>query len=543
MVIVPGKAFFTSNLMKIQWIAALAATAFPLSAFAQITGTFVAAQDDINSFQSVDGTSVFSDADRTLDLWHERPGVFNIESITPSGAYQGQNKVGLTPNPTSNEVVTTLTGLTADTSYDIYMIMGVNSGGSSGAQNIDAGFVSGALSTFTEANATGTGLALGAGGTWSAAESLIGSAVADGSGEIKVYVNATAGAERSVYNGLSYIETPPPPPIGHYWDFTVNLIDFPLVVYDLVGDLDLNEEGFADVAVDPTYGEAFSGSDTSLNTLRDDFNYFIAETFNGTATALDFGSDDFAISYWVYDDGTDNDPGGVDEDLRGARVLDCADSTNGGIEITVTPDAYFSLRVDDLDGNQSVSHQQAGTVFETLAFPTDAWVQVSINVDRGNDLITVYFDGVSQGSYDISNLTGDIACSQDLEVGVINGGGDGNGAQKSGLDELAFYPALLTPADVAGLAGATTSPADIMGAAPVDPPTISSISYDPGTGTATITFPTTIGDTYTVEGSGNLAAWLPLDNTDTTPIDGTGGDVIFKHVSGQSPYFYRLIRN
>jgi hypothetical protein len=52
-----------------------------------------------------------------------------------------------------------------------------------------------------------------------------------------------------------------------------------------------------------------------------------------------------AISYWVYDDGTDNDPGGSDEDLRGARVLDCADSVNGGVEISVSVEGYFTLRL------------------------------------------------------------------------------------------------------------------------------------------------------------------------------------------------------
>jgi len=193
--------------MKTSIIAVLAATAFPISAFAGITGTFVAAQDGVNSFQSVDGSSAFSSTTSTTGFWHERRGVFDIASIPGSGAYQGQNRAGAVNNPTSNEVVTTIEGLTAGKSYDIYMIMGISTSATSGVQSIDAGFASGALTTFADATATNTGLALAAGGDWVAAEHLIGIVVADANGEVKVYVDATPNAERSIYNGLSYAES------------------------------------------------------------------------------------------------------------------------------------------------------------------------------------------------------------------------------------------------------------------------------------------------------------------------------------------------
>jgi len=187
----------------------LGLAALTMSAPAAITGTFVPAVDGVNSFQSVDGTSAFSSTTATPGLWHDRPGVFDIvgKPSPLSGAYQGQNKTGVT---TYNEVMTTIAGLAAGESYDIYMVMGISTSSSSGVQNIDAGFTSGSLATLTEAGATLTGDALGAGGTWVAAESLIGTAVADGGGNIVVYVNATAGAERSVYNGLSYEQVPEP---------------------------------------------------------------------------------------------------------------------------------------------------------------------------------------------------------------------------------------------------------------------------------------------------------------------------------------------
>lgn len=526
---------------------ALVVVAIPVTALGQITGTFVAAQDGVNSFQSIDGSSLMSAPERTVDLWHERVGVFNIASITPSGAYQGQDKGGATPNPTATEVQTTITGLTPGVSYDIYVIMGISISGSSGSQPIDAGFVSGELETWPEGGATNTGLELGAGDPWFAAEQLIGSAVPDESGELVVYVNTTTGGERSIYNGLSYIESPPPGPVGHYWDFTVDLFEFPVTAPDLFGSLELTEIGFIDAAIDPDYGEAFVGAGASLNSLRAAPDYFLGDTFNGAgATSLDFGMDDFAISYWVYDDGSDNDPGGAEEDLRGARVLDCADGTNGGIEISVTAEAYFSLRVDDLEGNQSLSVEQAGTIFETLVFPTDAWVHVAINVDRGNERIEVYFDGVSQGTYSIANLLGEIACTQDLQVGVINGGEDANGSQKSGLDDLSIYPALLTGDNVAALVAATTTPLVILNA--MSPPEtggfeIASITYDQVNGVAEIKFPSVVGETYTVQGSADMVTWDPLEGTDTSPIDGTDGEITFDHTPGVGAYHYRVLQN
>lgn len=197
--------------MKTPLIVAVVAIAFPLGSLAQITGTFVAAQDGGNSVQSSDAGNgnpggAFSSTGATSDLWHERSAAFGIIGRVTSSGFQGQNKQG---RKQFNEVVTTLTGLSAGTSYDIRMIMGINTAGSSGSQDIDAGFVSGSLSTLSEAAAVSTGLSLGAGGGWFAAEHLIGAATADGNGEIKVYVNATPNAERSIFNGLSYVTTGP----------------------------------------------------------------------------------------------------------------------------------------------------------------------------------------------------------------------------------------------------------------------------------------------------------------------------------------------
>lgn len=194
--------------------AALALTG--TSADAAITGTFVAAQDGVNTFQSVDGTSNFStnvsEAQALAnELWYDRSGgTFNIVGISPSGGYQGQNTTVAGTPRVSPEIVTTLTGLTPGMQYNIDIVYGISTSPTSGFQNIDAGFVSDSLTTITEAGGTATGEVLGAGGPWVAYQSNIGTKTADGSGNIAVYVKATTGAERSVYNGLAYSEVPEP---------------------------------------------------------------------------------------------------------------------------------------------------------------------------------------------------------------------------------------------------------------------------------------------------------------------------------------------
>lgn len=176
---------------------------------AAIIGTFIPAVDGVNSFQSIDSVSDFSSTTATAGLWHDRPGTFDIVGLASpqSGAYQGQNKTG--GAQTHNEVVTTITGLDVGSMYSIDIVYGINPASNSGAQDIDAGFVSGSLTTFTEAGGTLTGDNLMASG-WVAAQQNIGTAIADSNGEIKVYVDATLDAERSVYNGLAYTAIPEP---------------------------------------------------------------------------------------------------------------------------------------------------------------------------------------------------------------------------------------------------------------------------------------------------------------------------------------------
>jgi hypothetical protein len=51
----------------------------------------------------------------------------------------------------------------------------------------------------------------------------------------------------------------------------------------------------------------------------------------------------------------------------------------------------------------------------------------------------------------------------DLLIGAINGGSNESGAQKQGLDDLAFYEGVLSGADAMGLANGTLTPNDFVG--------------------------------------------------------------------------------
>jgi hypothetical protein len=247
--------------------------------------------------------------------------------------------------------------------------------------------------------------------------------------------------------------------------------------------------------------------------------------------ALDFGTDDFAVSYWVWDSSNLVDG---DDDVRTACVLDCLAGTDTGIQISTTTEGYFNLRLDDNEGNSFVSGAEA------LVMPADQWVQVTVNVDRGANLAKVHFNGAEVGSYDISVLTGRIVGSQDLQIGVINGGGTASQAQKCGIDEVAFYPRTLGTDEITGLAGATTTPLVVLNTIPAGPATLLSYSRDAGTGESTIVWESEIGVTYSVWGAPDLVNWAEL----TTPggVAGTGVSLQFMHTpeTAESAYFYQI---
>jgi hypothetical protein len=293
--------------------------------------------------------------------------------------------------------------------------------------------------------------------------------------------------------------------------------------------------------IDTFYGEAFSGADRSLNSQAGDTLYLQAETHDGTRpTALNFGIGSFAFSFWSFDhsDDTTTPPG--DGNPFGAQIFDCLNGTTTGIQLGTDSSGYFNLRLDDDADKAVISNQVAG--FEMVKQPSERWVHVAVNIDRQSvpSVMTIYFDGVAipQGPIDISPLTGNIFCSQDLQIGVRNGGGT-NGSQKNGLDHLAFYPGLLSQEQITALAAATTTPLDILRIS-ATPGTIPIVSVDYAAGELTVVFSSESGLTYSVFGGQVPAEISSWPEVSTMEINGDGTDLEFSHTPGVSPFFIQV---
>lgn len=168
------------------------------SASAAISGTYVGAQDGVNTFLSSDGVSNMSDAVSSGTLWRNTTGGSYNYEIPGGFAYEASNG--------DAEIVQRITGLTAGQSYEVNLVFGnfiFNS------YDIYAGFTSGSLTNFANGSGTDTGV----NASWSAVdiyEVTIGTTVANGSGEIEVFVARDHASSRFVHQGVAYTEVPEP---------------------------------------------------------------------------------------------------------------------------------------------------------------------------------------------------------------------------------------------------------------------------------------------------------------------------------------------
>ncbi len=234
--------------------------------------------------------------------------------------------------------------------------------------------------------------------------------------------------------------------VVHYWDFSSTT--------DVVGGAATSAVGTVDLTVHPTYGEAYAGSGATLNTV-------IGGTGNGSGFLeaaiagldLDFGTDSFSFSYWVWDDFAS------DMDVRGARVFDCLSGTTTGLQLGTNGTNDWNFRVDDDMG--------AVTIFNNVSpfmAPADQWVHVVGVVDRPMSEIRAYVNGALTASIPFNNssnnapVIGNVFPTQDLQIGAINGGSNTGQAQTQGLDDLAFYEGVISGADAAALAAGTKTP-------------------------------------------------------------------------------------
>lgn len=173
------------------------------SASADITGTYLPV-DNSNSEVS-DGTlgdfTPWTDpTGGATELWQTRDAVFAPAGIPGGTGHEGR--------PGDVEVATWLTGLEPNALYDVNVIFSSIVGS---WRNIQAGFASGSLTTFSgSSNATDTGLVCVGASDWHIFEGFIGQAQTDGNGDLLAFVGYDSGGDRSVYNGLSYTLVPEP---------------------------------------------------------------------------------------------------------------------------------------------------------------------------------------------------------------------------------------------------------------------------------------------------------------------------------------------
>lgn len=223
--------------------------------------------------------------------------------------------------------------------------------------------------------------------------------------------------------------------VVNYWDFDG--------LTDKVGSMDGVAVGTPVLAT--TYGNAYAGSGNSLSQTAGSFSNFVRA---GGVGDFDFGTSDFAISYWYYDDQAG------DGDNRQMRVLDSLAGTTTGISLGTNTNT-LTYRFDDSTGTNSVNSQPA-------FLASDQWLHVTVNMDRTNDLMSIYVNGGSPyHTESIASLTTDIYATQAMEIGVINGGTAAGHVQSGALDDLAFYDGTLSAGEITGLANGTLTPDQI----------------------------------------------------------------------------------
>ena len=243
----------------------------------------------------------------------------------------------------------------------------------------------------------------------------------------------------------------------HYWEFSSTT--------DQVGGLVTTQVGSPVLGINATYGEAFPGAGPSLNNLVNGTagggGHLEASLSSGGPLAMDFGQDSFSFSYWAWDDFAG------DGDARGVRVFDNLLNTEEGIQLGTNLANDWNFRVDDDQGAVHIYN----VTFQYQA-PRDQWYHVVGVVERasgGGGTTTLYVDGAMVMAIPFvdtqtgSNMAGNVAPTQDLLIGAINGGSSAGGAQSQGLDDLAFYRGVLSAADAAGLASGALRPLDFGG--------------------------------------------------------------------------------
>jgi uncharacterized sulfatase len=186
-----------------------------------------------------------------------------------------------------------------------------------------------------------------------------------------------------------------------------------------------------------------AGDASSAWTTRAGFGEVLANGSNPlylqVAQGLDFGTNDFSISIWVYRTSSAGAASGIVDALAG---------TGTGLQWFFNGDESIRIRLDD-DAGQSVT---ADTTAAHLGLNT--WQHLALTVDRTAQRARIYVNGVqatTPGGVNLSALIGAITPDQDVWISTLNGTSPARGR----LDELTIFDRVLSTQEIADLSGGT----------------------------------------------------------------------------------------
>jgi hypothetical protein len=151
--------------------------------------------------------------------------------------------------------------------------------------------------------------------------------------------------------------------------------------------------------------------------------------------AVQPGSGDFSLSLWSYR---------TTDDSNAAGLIDALNGTGTGYQWFYQANGTLRARLDDHLGNTV----NVDTTASQLVLNT--WRHLVLTVDRANARARLYVNGSEMsvaGGESIAALTGNIIPDQNLWIGTLNG----STAAKGRVDDVAYFPRLLSGSEIAAL--------------------------------------------------------------------------------------------
>lgn len=105
-----------------------------------------------------------------------------------------------------------------------------------------------------------------------------------------------------------------------------------------------------------------------------------------------------------------------------------------------------------------------------------------------------------------------------------------------------FFIGYEDPTPVSPASDAKFNSVTLEGPLPPPLPPLSLLVRNTATGENLLSWPSSTNATYTLQSSPDLHTWTTVNDSDTTPFVGTGGDLQYMDTQASPRYFYRLIR-